>query len=280
MMQWAHRALFLARSLQRRNIRGSTRAIILLQRSGLLDQPAILRLSPDVQMEIPLTLYAWDAVDVATYEAGYGAKYAAEVRAMGGPVTHVDVGAHIGVFTLNLLVKASNIVEVVAVEPNPQLFPYLERNLQRLPTPSQPLQIALSDYSGYARLVTPECADETGNYIEPTGQGIAVVTLDSLGIQARNLAIKIDVEGEELAVIRGAEQTIRRAAQVLVGFECHPVVIARTGRDSVECMRLLASYRNFHFLEPDTGQTLHTGTPVIGPQLAPNRVYNILGRSY
>lgn len=59
--------------------------------------------------------------------------------------------------------------------------------------------------------------------------------------------MKIDVEGGELAAIRGAMRTISQSRTVIVALEAHPSVVRRTGVDPVHCLRLLSSFRPFHY---------------------------------
>jgi hypothetical protein len=54
--------------------------------------------------------------------------------------------------------------------------------------------------------------------------------------------MKVDVEGGELAVLRGAEQTLRDAAGWCISVEAHRDVFRRTGIDPCECIRFLAQF--------------------------------------
>ncbi|MFM2129806.1 MAG: Methyltransferase FkbM domain, partial [Pseudomonadota bacterium] len=56
------------------------------------------------------------------------------------------------------------------------------------------------------------------------------------------LALKIDVEGEELAVLEGAARTLARAPGFVVQFEAHPGVMARSGIDPSRCLAELARH--------------------------------------
>ncbi|MBW6397000.1 FkbM family methyltransferase [Roseomonas sp. HJA6] len=132
----------------------------------------------------------------------------------------IDVGANRGIWT-EMLRRHSG--AVLAFEPNPKLFRELSR---RLGSGATALPIALSDASGSAELRVPRRRKGYSN------QG-ATLAHDSLGdcaygavsVPTRRLdeietgdvgLIKIDVEGYEAAVLRGAAGLIARCRPVLV----------------------------------------------------------------
>jgi len=127
--------------------------------------------------------------------------------------TAVDVGAWYGPWTARL---ASIAGRVVSIEPNPDLA-----RLVRAGCPgAEVVQAAASDHDGTARLWLPpggRGAEGTASLEHASGRPVTVprVTIDGLRL-ADVRFIKIDVEGHEAAVLRGAEATIRRDAPVLV----------------------------------------------------------------
>jgi FkbM family methyltransferase len=134
--------------------------------------------------------------------------------------TSLDVGAKYGMYTDRLLRHSR---DVVAFEPNPHLAARLQETFR-----GHPCRVdgyALSDAPGRTRLRIPR--DRRGKVwfgratIEPLNRlahddlvhvdeiEVAVRTLDQT--ELRNLGfIKIDVEGHELAVLRGAVRTLER----------------------------------------------------------------------
>ena len=69
------------------------------------------------------------------------------------------------------------------------------------------------------------------------------VTIDQLEIPSNaTLALKIDVEGEELNVLEGAAAALRCCKGFIVQFEAHPDVMARTGLDPSRCLALLQAH--------------------------------------
>jgi FkbM family methyltransferase len=142
-------------------------------------------------------------------------------------MTLFDVGAYIGQFCL----AASNLCEgqldVIAFEPTPNVFAQLQRNAKTNHFPKLTcIQAALSDKPGIAKFFFfPESYDQ--NSLRPLADSAAqcidvkVETLDSVCSQrsiSRLDFLKIDVEGNELAVFRGAQQSLNRF-RPLVMFE-------------------------------------------------------------
>jgi len=127
----------------------------------------------------------------------------------------LDVGANKGVYTYGLLQAGCR--EVHAFEPNPKLFGVLQRwaKGQAVLHPE-----ALNDETGEATLMVPRSAAGYSNQgaslslDKLNGQDFGAVTvkttrLDDTGISDIGF-IKIDVEGAEMAVLKGAAETLRR----------------------------------------------------------------------
>ena len=278
-----------ARAAERRRIRGSTRLLGFLNRVGYLDYCVDFRLSDSIGILVPLARMGLDQTDVETYEEELLTGLESVVRPLPPPVTLLDGGADIGLFSLKLLSACPGVSRVVAVEPNAEGFSWLQRNLSRLPhgVESRAVHAALADYAGRGRLAAPESrflhgleSYHTDFFLERCDTGpIAVTTIDALGLPPRqSLVIKLDVEGGELAALRGATHTISEASALVVVAEANPWVAERTGIDPVEFLSVLAALRAFRFTVGETGQVLNTGRPVFD-QIPPERVYNILAES-
>jgi FkbM family methyltransferase len=126
-----------------------------------------------------------------------------------------DAGAHVGYFTL---VAAKYARRVLAVEPSPENFAQLERNIRLNPNLAlriSALRLGLSHSPGEMTLYTsrlePHNTSLRPDYVpDAVPVRVAVVTLDSLLADTCAAFIKIDVEGAELDVLRGARQVIAR----------------------------------------------------------------------
>lgn len=147
----------------------------------------------------------------------------------------IDVGAAIGWFTL----IASSLVgeggKVIAFEPAPNRFKTLVEN------------VTLNTY-GNVECVDKAVSSENGEayisgenypiYLSSSGNGfkinvpIDMVTLDSYlkmrGVEKVDM-VKIDVEGSELRVLKGMEQTIRNSGKIKIICEVHLPYLNRYG---------------------------------------------------
>ena len=138
-----------------------------------------------------------------------------------------DVGANLGQ-TASRLAEAFPEAEIHSFEPVPETYSQLKTNVtgNRL---VRPHNIALSDKSGRSRMLI---ADESGrnrveNIDDPSAVVVQLETVDNFcrdhALGECNL-LKIDVEGHELQVLRGAERMLRGGSTGFVVCECdfHP----------------------------------------------------------
>jgi FkbM family methyltransferase len=132
----------------------------------------------------------------------------------------IDVGANVGLYTLAFHKRVG---KVIAFEPLPALATGLRR---RFGPGVQVLEVALSDRNGTTRLFLPhEGRRAIASRASLNDDANPGFTLRPLKVETRRLddygfddvgIIKIDVEGHEFAMLRGAEQTIRQCRPVLV----------------------------------------------------------------
>jgi FkbM family methyltransferase len=186
-----------------------------------------------------------------------------------------DCGADIGIFSCTVCARSQSISNVIAFEPNSDAFPYLEKNLAALPLGAQAVGRAVANFVGRGKLEFPDYdRDHTARFLAPGDGPVSVTTIDSFSHFGRSVAIKIDVEGGEIDVLRGASETIRSAGGCVIAIEAHPQVAERTGRDPVECLRFLESIRPFRFSVAETEENLDTDRPVLKP--GQTKVHNIV----
>lgn len=151
-------------------------------------------------------------------------------RAMARPGTIVDAGAHEGRLTVPLAELPGT--HVIAFEPLPSAFRRLRLAVAAAPGPVTIRREALSDHTGTVRLAVPcvggvaqeEWASITKDYevvrrADPRVDAIDTWTVPTIPLDALGLtdvtALKIDVEGAEQELLRGALGTLRACRPVL-----------------------------------------------------------------
>ncbi|WP_193186574.1 FkbM family methyltransferase [Nisaea sediminum] len=139
----------------------------------------------------------------------------------------LDVGANIGLMSLHLSRLVGEAGTVHAFEPSPFAFGLLRHNLEANGVRNVlPRRAAVSEHSGRTEFADPDpekisrfnfgvlsldsrISGSGGRNVETE-----VVTVDSLDLEYCAF-IKVDVEGFEAAVVRGAARTIERCLPVL-----------------------------------------------------------------
>lgn len=166
-------------------------------------------------------------------------KYVAALKHFSGRGVALDIGGHVGLWSM-LMVR--DFAEVHAFEPLPQHIECFRQNLVGRDNVDLHM-CALGDAPSLMPMVWD--ADETGSsHIAAKGEvatnNVSVSTLDSFQFGAVDF-IKIDVEGFENAVLRGAEETIRRTRPAIV-IEQKKGYVGRYGQGQYEGRALLASW--------------------------------------
>ncbi len=154
----------------------------------------------------------------------------------------LDIGANTGTYTLYLAHLARH---VYAFEPHPDNFKQLHENTKLLDNISL-YDMALSDELGYNTLYI--CPTDNGmNRLYNSKwckggekiEGIITITIDYLYEKLNRFDnnkisfIKIDVEGYEYHVIRGAVDTLQRDRPIIM-MEWHPPTLEEAGADPRE----------------------------------------------
>jgi FkbM family methyltransferase len=146
-----------------------------------------------------------------------------EIDRMSGE-TAIDVGAHIGSYTLRM---ASRFRHVIAFEPNPFNRHILKLNIQLNKIKNVHVEdAALSDTNGVSPLFLQRTTGGTGSlnphhygFKYDTAVQVKVRRLDEFEIPEVDV-LKIDAEGNELQILKGASQTIDRTRPILA-IEVH-----------------------------------------------------------
>lgn len=154
----------------------------------------------------------------------------------GGKV--IDVGANIGDHTITYAEWVGKTGSVYAFEPNEEAFECLVHNMSRFPNVFSMNQ-ALAEKSGRAQFVKQ---DNVGaSYLTGIGGSIPLRALDEYMFQSVNF-IKIDAEGYETRIIRGAASTIENSRPVML-IEVNLGALVRAGSSRDELFELLKSMK-------------------------------------
>lgn len=141
----------------------------------------------------------------------------------------LDIGANIGIFTLDVLLRAKSAgvaVKIYAFEPEPNNLEILKRNLDENRWVFENSEViivprGLSDKSGQAFISN----EHGGSRISDEGSEISLITLDEF-VQGENLQAidfaKLDIEGSEIPTILAAsDETLDKIRRTAIEFDDH-----------------------------------------------------------
>jgi FkbM family methyltransferase len=200
-----------------------------------------------LRREFPLSwqaataFHGWDSEVHAFYEQ--------LVASSRPPRLVFDVGANYGSHAIRFLVHG---IQVVACEPNPVCRAYFEAWCAANGVRPEIVTAAVGDRPGTAELAVPGEATYMGTIradvkarwrdrADVTTTKVAMITLDGFTAQCGLVpdVVKIDVEGAELAVLRGARRVLAESRPLLV-FEAWP---QRGDRRAIFALLSDAGYR-------------------------------------
>ena len=139
----------------------------------------------------------------------------------------VDVGAHVGKYTL----KAGNLIgskgKIISLEPNPETYKILVKNIKLNKINAISLQLAVSNKKGKVKFYLADYRGKDSIIKDGSELGnleVETDTLDnilhSLGLQKVDW-IKIDVQGAEVWVLEGVQDTIKNSENLRLVVEIH-----------------------------------------------------------
>ncbi len=269
--------LRLAYLMQRKGIRGGYYLENTARSRGWFDVLVRTTLPRGIKIDIPAYKDAYDLSRIDEYERDLVQLLASRLGGQKSPLVLLDCGADLGLFSALLVSSCSRIRKVIAFEPNRGSFPLLKHNLEMLPLLAEAKNAAVADFNGRGELsYPPHDAHDHAAFIVPAEEGtIPVTRLDELKLPKDHaVVLKIDVEGGELSVIRGALEILSSCPGFTVVFEAHRDQVKRTGIDPMEIVSLLTGLRSCHVMVAEE--------PRIAPDVArpffeqyPGRIYNI-----
>ena len=186
--------------------------------------------------------------------------------------TVIDAGANVGYMTVLAATAAGRAGRVVAFEPHPELFAVLQQNAayaMRSGCRVEARQVALGETRGHALLRIPQSFADNDGMATLAGGATASVEAVQVGVERLDDVIdtgasvlKLDVEGFEASVLRGAQR-------LLAGRRLRHIVFEDHDAERSEVVRLLkaSGYRLFAIGWSMRGLVL--GPIERGPRAAP-----------
>lgn len=167
--------------------------------------------------------------------------------------TFLDIGANIGIFSLLAAHFAGKEGCVIAFEPTSSTYQRLQENIELNSLQNiQAFRMALSDTNGQAELqVASEGYDAWNSLAKPSSgtviasETVETLTLDSFLSKAniRDIAlIKIDVEGWEIPVLKGAQNLLNAPNAPTLMVEFTEQNAQNAGFSCKELYQLLVEY--------------------------------------
>lgn len=178
----------------------------------------------------------------------------------------INIGANVGIFTILLADLIDQDCKVLAVEPTPLAFEYLNNNIKR------------NELNNKVILFNGICSDSTGEYSLNTIEGneeyssigesmymsnvskkitkikVAGETVNML-VNKFNLnpgLILIDVEGAEMKVITGASEVLEKYKPIIIS-ELSDELLMKQGNSSAEIIEFLLKL-GYHIKDVDNNQ--------------------------
>ena len=181
------------------------------------------------------------------YKAWIDRKERALVRKLVQPgATVVDVGANIGVYAKFFAKIVGKEGRVFAFEPDPVNARHLSALTRKCPV-IEVLPYAAGDSTGTLSLYQSKGFNFDHRMFAAPGDSssvvVDVVRIDDVSVlnEPRVSLFKIDVQGAELAVLRGATETLRRNADAVVMLEYAPWGIVASGSTPSQFVEYLRS---------------------------------------
>ncbi|GAB4503334.1 MAG: hypothetical protein Fur0043_03260 [Anaerolineales bacterium] len=251
--------------LKPRPLKALTNAILLrIIPEALHIGPAILHLDlSDPVVSGALALRVFEPSELAFFQ-----KYCR------GPLTLVDIGANIGLYTVLAMHQLDSTGRIVALEPHPGTFAFLQKNvaanqaqasacsrvdaLNLAATPERgPQQLRLNpENRGDNRLYrgTYQGKVEQWEALPVEGRPVDEV-LANLNIEQVNF-VKIDIQGYEQKAIAGFQKTLARSQNVILMSEFWPKGLREAGGDARNYLEMLAGlgFRLYELKERPRGK--------------------------
>ena len=166
-------------------------------------------------------------------------------------MTVLDVGANIGLHTLYMAKRVSPGGHVHAFEPSPEIFRRLLQHVQNSKLSNIHAHLFGLGAEGGETFFHQVESDTSRSFLsdKPSGQRVVVRTLDEVARENcwdKVHFVKMDVEGFELGVLRGARQFLSEGRAEVLQVEIDGASLARNSADQGGVMSFLTSLGYVH----------------------------------
>jgi FkbM family methyltransferase len=158
--------------------------------------------------------------------------------------TVIDVGAHIGSMSLVAATLVGTNGQVIAFEPVPKFFSILNANikLNKLESRITAYPYAVGEKKDTVYM-DDNVTDDTTNHVSSSGKEVEQIDLDSMVEKYQKIdLLKIDVEGYETEVLRGAKDTLNKTEIIFIEF--YTKNLRSLGHNPNEVITILTTHFN------------------------------------
>jgi FkbM family methyltransferase len=155
----------------------------------------------------------------------------------------IDVGANVGYYTIQLSKKIGSTGKIIAIEPDTDTFDILRQNCNLNNLNNVELQnVAVGAKNEKIKLFRSDTHSGISSLVENVGSNsitIDAITLDGLlGDKYKKINwVKIDVEGYEVFVLKGAEKSLSRIETILI--EIHEEILRQNDQSPQDVIQIL-----------------------------------------
>lgn len=161
----------------------------------------------------------------------------------------VDLGANVGYYTLLAAERVGKAGRVFAFEPDPFCYGLLEKNIAINPhTNVTPVNKAVADRTGTVQFLL-EGKNKGGHRLAGSWDdrntiGVEVTSLDDFfkNRESPIHLIKMDIQGAEMAALRGMRKVIENNNNLAIVVEFWPGGMERLGDSAADFLRMLLEY--------------------------------------
>lgn len=197
------------------------------------------------------------------------------------PGAHVlDIGAHIGYFTLLGARAVGSAGSVYAFEPDPANYRFLCHNvaLNGAEDVVTTVPKAVAGTSGirefFANTKSSVASSFWGRGRSVSATRVECTTVDDFLDGGEIDVVKVDVEGAEIEALRGMRRTLTGSRRLVVFVECNPTGLASSGASARELLdELEALELDVSVVDEKQRRLLPVTSELLNPDLADGRWY-------